>query len=97
MANHPSAEKRNRQRLVRAERNQAVRSSLRTAVKKARAAIAAGNVEAAKAPVAAASIALAKAVSKGVVRARPPASKPRSTKSRAERFFAGLSASCPRV
>jgi small subunit ribosomal protein S20 len=70
MANHPSAEKRNRQRLVRAERNQAVRSSLRTAVKKARAAIAAGNVEAAKAPVAAASIALAKAVSKGVVHAR---------------------------
>jgi small subunit ribosomal protein S20 len=59
MANHPSAEKRNRQRLVRAERNQAVRSSLRTAVKKARAAIAAGNLDAAKAPVAAASKALA--------------------------------------
>ena len=70
MANHPSAEKRNRQRLVRAERNQAVRSSLRTAVKKARAAIAAGNLDAAKAPVAAASKALAKAVSKGVVHSR---------------------------
>ena len=70
MANHPSAEKRNRQRLVRAERNQAVRSSLRTAVKKARAAIAAGDATAAKGPVAAASIALAKAVSKGVVHAR---------------------------
>jgi len=68
MANHPSAEKRNRQRLVRAERNQAVRSSLRTAVKKARAAIAAGNLDAAKAP--AASKALAKAVSKGVVHSR---------------------------
>jgi small subunit ribosomal protein S20 len=70
MANHPSAEKRNRQRLVRAERNQAVRSSLRTAVKKARAAIAAGDIVAAKAPVAAASIALAKAASKGVVHSR---------------------------
>jgi small subunit ribosomal protein S20 len=70
MANHPSAEKRNRQRLVRAERNQAVRSSLRTAVKKARAAIAAGDLSAAKGPVAAASIALAKAVSKGVVHER---------------------------
>ena len=67
MANHPSAEKRNRQRVVRAERNQAVRSALRTAVKKARAAIAAGNTEAAKGPVAAASVALAKAVSKGVI------------------------------
>jgi small subunit ribosomal protein S20 len=70
MANHPSAEKRNRQRLVRAERNQAVRSSLRTAVKKARAAIATGDIAAAKAPVAAASIALAKAASKGVVHTR---------------------------
>ncbi len=70
MANHPSADKRNRQRLVRAERNQAVRSSLRTAVKKARAAIAAGDAAAAKGPVAAASVALAKAVSKGVVHAR---------------------------
>lgn len=70
MANHPSADKRNRQRLVRAERNQAVRSSLRTAVKKARTAIAAGDAAAAKAPVAAASVALAKAVSKGVLHTR---------------------------
>jgi small subunit ribosomal protein S20 len=70
MANHPSADKRNRQRLVRAERNQAVRSALRTAVKKARAAIAAGNTDAAKAPVAAASVALAKAVSKGVIHSK---------------------------
>ncbi|HYP97797.1 MAG TPA: 30S ribosomal protein S20 [Polyangiaceae bacterium] len=70
MANHPSADKRNRQRLVRAERNQAVRSALRTAVKKARAAIAAGNTDAAKGPVAAASVALAKAVSKGVIHSK---------------------------
>jgi len=56
--------------LVRAERNQSVRSALRTAVKKARAAIAAGDLTAAKAPVAAASIALAKAASKGVVHLR---------------------------
>ncbi|HEY2410335.1 MAG TPA: 30S ribosomal protein S20 [Polyangiaceae bacterium] len=70
MANHPSADKRNRQRVVRAERNQAARSTLRTAVKKARTAIAAGNAAAAKAPVAAASKALARAASKGVMHDR---------------------------
>jgi small subunit ribosomal protein S20 len=70
MANHPSAEKRNRQRVVRAERNQAARSALRTAVKKARTAIAAGDGAAAKATVAAASKQLARAASKGVLHER---------------------------
>jgi small subunit ribosomal protein S20 len=42
MANHASAEKRNRQRIKRTDRNRAVKSSLRTAVKKARAASSSG-------------------------------------------------------
>lgn len=36
MANHASAEKRNRQRIKKTDRNRAVKSALRTAVKKAR-------------------------------------------------------------
>jgi small subunit ribosomal protein S20 len=69
MANHASAEKRNRQRLVRTERNKAVRSSVRTAVKKARSALAAGD-SAAKDKVAEASRELAKAAKKGVLHPR---------------------------
>lgn len=67
MANHPSAEKRNRQRIVRTERNRAVRSAVRTAVKKARTALAGGDAAAAAEPVKLATVALAKAASKGVV------------------------------
>lgn len=70
MANHASAEKRNKQRIVRTARNRSVTSSVRTAVKKARAAIAAGDQNAASAPVKAASRELARAASKGVVHPR---------------------------
>lgn len=66
MANHSSAEKRNRQRVVRTERNRAVRSTLRTQVKKARAAISATPKDA-KAAVVSAVSALDKAASKGAV------------------------------
>jgi small subunit ribosomal protein S20 len=69
MANHPSAEKRNRQRLVRTERNRAAKSTVRSAVKKARAAIATGDKAAAKTSVASASVALATAAKKGVLHA----------------------------
>lgn len=48
MANNKSAEKRNLQSLVRNERNRAVRSTLRTAIKKLRAAVEAGDAAAAK-------------------------------------------------
>ena len=48
MAHHPSAEKRNRQRLVRTERNTSVRSAVRTAVKKARTALSEGDRKAAE-------------------------------------------------
>lgn len=67
MANHPSAEKRNRQRVARTERNRAAKSTVRSAVKKARAAIASGDKADAKSNVAAASAALAKAAKKGVI------------------------------
>ena len=43
MANHASAEKRNRQRITRTERNRAAKSELRTVVKRARAAAEAGG------------------------------------------------------
>jgi small subunit ribosomal protein S20 len=47
MANHASAEKRNRQRITRTERNRAGKSALRTDLKKARAAISSAPKEAA--------------------------------------------------
>ncbi len=73
MANHPSAEKRNRQRVVRTERNRAAKSALRGAVKKARAAIASGDAATAKAPALSAEKALARAASKGVIHPRTAA------------------------
>jgi small subunit ribosomal protein S20 len=67
MANHPSAEKRNRQRLVRTERNKAARSTVKTAVKRARAAIASGDKKSASEDARLAATALAKAAKKGVL------------------------------
>jgi small subunit ribosomal protein S20 len=73
MANHPSAEKRNRQRVVRTERNRAATSALRTALKKARAAAAGGDKGKAKSSVLSAEKALARAASKGVIHPRTAA------------------------
>ena len=73
MANHASAEKRNRQRIRRTERNRAVRSAVRTAVKKARVAIAQGDAAVAKTSVQSASVALARAASKGIIHVRSAA------------------------
>jgi small subunit ribosomal protein S20 len=75
MAHHPSAEKRNRQRLVATERNTSVRSAVRTAVKKARIALGEGDAKAAEASVKLASQALAKAARKGVVHSRTASRK----------------------
>lgn len=66
MANHPSAAKRNRQRIKRTLRNRRVKSSLRTVVKKARLAIQEGSEDAA-ALAKAAEVALSRAASKGVI------------------------------
>ena len=74
MANHPSAEKRNRQRVKRTDRNRAVKSAVRTVIKKARAAIETTPKEAA-ATVKAAIRAVDKAKSKGVVHKKAAARK----------------------
>lgn len=68
MANHASAAKRNRQRIKRTARNRAARAALRTTVKKAREAVAAGEASA-KDLVKQASTALARAASAGVIHA----------------------------
>ncbi len=66
MANHPSAAKRDRQRIVRTVRNRSIRTNVRNALKAARLALAEGDAEKAKEPVYKVSVALAKAVSRGV-------------------------------
>jgi small subunit ribosomal protein S20 len=70
MATHPSAEKRHRQTVRRTLRNKRVLTAVRTALKQARSAIGAGNLQTAKATVSAAARALEKASSKGVLHAR---------------------------
>jgi small subunit ribosomal protein S20 len=70
MANHPSAQKRNRQRIKRTARNSKVTSTVRGAVKKARAAIGTGDKAAAAEAVSKASRLLARAASKGVLHDR---------------------------
>ena len=66
MANHPSAEKRNRQRIKRTLRNRAVKSSVRSFVKKVRVALEAKNRTAAEKALLDAICALDRAASKGV-------------------------------
>jgi small subunit ribosomal protein S20 len=67
MANHASAEKRNRQRIRRTERNRSVKGAVRTLLKKARAALSAPVVKDSASAVAAAIKAVDRAASKGVV------------------------------
>ncbi len=67
MANHPSAEKRNRQRIVRTARNRAVSSAVRTLVKRVRTALHAKDKAAASTALKAATVALDKAATKGAV------------------------------
>lgn len=68
MANIKSAEKRNRQSQKHAAANRVYRSAARTAVKKARVAMASGDPNAAEL-VQKAEVALAKAANKGVIHA----------------------------
>ncbi len=70
MANHASAEKRNRQRIKRTLRNRAVKSSVRTLVKKVRTALDAKNRAEAEKALVDAIVALDKAATKGVVHAK---------------------------
>ncbi len=67
MANHPSAERRNRQRIKRTARNRNIKSSTRTALRKAREALAAGDSKLAEALVRQVEAKLDCAASKGVI------------------------------
>ncbi|WP_309128538.1 30S ribosomal protein S20 [Microbacterium sp.] len=67
MANIKSQIKRNKTNLKAQERNKAVKSELKTLVRKTREAVAGGDKEAAEAALKVASVKLDKAVSKGVV------------------------------
>jgi len=67
VANHPSAEKRNRQRVKRTLSNRGVKSAVRTLVKDVRAALTAKDAKAAQAALKAATVAIDKASSKGVI------------------------------
>ncbi len=66
MANHPSAEKRNRQRITRTNRNRAVKSAVRSLVKRVRTEVTAKNQEGAQTALSLAIQALDKAASKRV-------------------------------
>ncbi len=67
MANHASAEKRNRQRVKRTLRNRGVKSEFRTLVKTVREALNSGDAAAASKALTPAISALDSAVSKGVM------------------------------
>ncbi len=67
MANHKSAEKRNRQRIKRRERNLLHLSTMRTYIKRVRKALAAEDLDAAKTNLPLAIQAIDKARSKGVI------------------------------
>ena len=67
MANHPSAEKRNRQRITRTARNRAVSSNVRSQVKRVRAAITGKDKAGAEKALKEAISQIDKAATKGVV------------------------------
>lgn len=68
MANHKSAEKRNRQTITRTEVNRARKSRIRTFLRKVEDAISSGNKQAAADALKAAQPELMRGVSKGVVK-----------------------------
>jgi small subunit ribosomal protein S20 len=67
VANHKSAEKRNRQRIKRRARNLLHLSTMRTFIKRLRKALATSDVEGAKAALPTAVTAITRAASKGVI------------------------------
>ena len=85
MANTRSAQKRNRQALKRRARNQAVRTQVKSAVKKAREALAAKDPAKAQEALRAAARTLDKAASKGVLHKK-------NASRRIARLFAGAQA-----
>jgi small subunit ribosomal protein S20 len=75
VANHPSAQKRNRQRVKRTLRNRSVKSAVRTHVKTVRDAVAKKDAKAAKAALEQAKSAIDSAASKGVLPAKTASRK----------------------
>lgn len=67
MANHPSAAKRARQRIKRTNRNRLLLGSLRSSLKRARAALGGGNASEAQSVVVQATRAAARAAGKGII------------------------------
>lgn len=67
MANHKSAEKRNRQAQVRRLRNKMNRKKMKTAIRKVDEAVAAGSADDAKVALYEATITIAKTASKGTI------------------------------
>jgi small subunit ribosomal protein S20 len=67
MANHKSAIKRHKQSLKKKARNKTTKTAVRTAIKKVRAALEAGDTSAAKDACLAAEILVAKAAAKGIL------------------------------
>jgi small subunit ribosomal protein S20 len=89
MANHPSAAKRARQRVKRTNRNRLLLGSLRSNLKRARAALGTGVAGDAQSVVAAAASAAARAASKGIIHRNAAA----RLKSRLQRALNKLGAS----
>ncbi len=86
MANIKSQIKRNKQNEKARLRNKAVKSELKTSVRKFREAAEAGNAEAAEAAMRAASIKLDKAASKGVIHKNQAANRKSAIAKRAEQL-----------
>ena len=86
MANIKSQIKRNKQNEKARLRNKAVKSELKTYVRKFREAADAGNVEAAEAAMRAASVKLDKAASKGVIHKNQAANRKSAIAKRAEQL-----------
>ena len=86
MANHVSAEKRNRQRIVRTARNRAIKSSVRTKIKRFRTTLQASKPDVALSQLRDAVSALDRAASKGAIH-RKAASRAKSRIARALHNF----------
>ena len=67
MANHPSAERRNRQRIRRTARNKSVKRAVRTQLTKARSLVSAGNPAEAKSAAKQVESTVDKAARKGII------------------------------
>lgn len=75
MANHKSAEKRNRQNVKRRQRNRVIKAAVRTAIKRTRTAVEAGDKKEAQELLKKAERAVGKATAKGIYHKKTAARK----------------------